>query len=107
MVTADPGTPEEGVTSSICGRSMVKGRALLMKQPDRIIAPPLAEPMPTVAVTAVSLQLCTVAVAVPSHTCPVPWAVPKPRPERVTVVTPGVPWLGALLLIAVTCARRR
>jgi len=84
MLTEVPAGPDSGVTLVMCGMLMVNGFALLMMQPCRIMALPDAAPIPTVATTWVSLQDCTTALTVPSHTWPVPWAAPKPLPVMLT-----------------------
>ncbi len=59
---------------------------------------PVADPVATAATTWASLQLCTTPGTVPSHTCPLPWAAPKPEPAIVTTV-PGTPLDGVTLEI--------
>jgi len=59
---------------------------------------PLPDPVATWATIWPSLQLCTTAGRVPSHTCPLPCAAPKPDPAIVTEV-PGTPLAGVTLEI--------
>jgi hypothetical protein len=71
---------------------------LLMTPPCRTGALPETAPAPTTATTWVSLQLWTTALAVPSHTWPLPWAEPNPDPAIVTAV-PGKPLAGVTFVI--------
>src|SRR5260221_9387 len=67
----------------------VKARVLLNTPFCRTCALPVVDPSATVAAICVSLQLVTVAVAVPSHTRPMPWLAPKFAPVIVTAVPTG------------------
>ena len=70
-MTEVPGTPESGLMPVICSASTVNGIALLMT-PFWSTARYRFRSTATTATTAPSLQLCTMAGAVPSHTCPLP-----------------------------------
>lgn len=71
---------------------------MLMTPPWRTWALPETAPAPTRATNWASLQLCTTALAVPSHTWPLPWAEPNPDPVIVTCV-PGKLLAGVTFVI--------
>src|SRR5579862_786884 len=67
-VTTVPGPPEFGLTLVTCKAFITNGYALLRTPFCRTRADPDVDPNPTVATISVSLQVCTMALEVPSHT---------------------------------------
>jgi len=93
-----PGAPDAGLMLAICGVFTVNETALLMTPFCNTWALPDAAVAPTWATICVSLQLCTTAAAVPSHTWPLPCAAAKWEPAIVTV-SPGAPMAGVTVEI--------
>ena len=98
MVTVSPGAPVVGVTVEIVGVITVNATELDERPFCCTTAFPDCALAATVATICVSLQLTTVAGAVPSHTEPLPRACPKPEPAMVTCV-PAVAVVGDTLPI--------
>src|ERR1035438_458076 len=93
MVTCVPATPVDGDTFEIVAVFTVKGTTLENNPFSSTWAFPDVEMGATVATICISVQLTTVAGALPSQTIPPPCGDPKPAPVMVTCV-PDCPEVG-------------
>ena len=93
MLTVSPGAAVVGVTVEIVGVITVNATELDERPFCCTTALPDCALAATVATICESLQLTTVAGAVPSHTEPVPRVAPKYEPLTVTCVPRPWPWL--------------